>query len=207
MNLMKNFSAVNAATTAAVLVFSFSAFAAQYEVDTKTARTYWKGTKVTGFHEGTFALKSGTLDVEKKELKSGTVLVDMTSIKDTDLKDATDNAKLVGHLKSDDFFGAANFPVAELKITQVELLKDSKDGNTHELKGDLTIKGQTHPISFPAQLKWEGKNLTAKGTMTIDRTQYNVRYGSGKFFQNLGNKVIHDQFNVRVEFTAKPHGA
>jgi polyisoprenoid-binding protein YceI len=105
----------------------------------------------------------------------------------TDLTDPEWNAKLIGHLKSDDFFSVATFPTAELVITKV-------DGNT--FSGKLTIKGITNPVSFMATSQKDGANTVYKGTLTIDRSKYNVRYGSKSFFDNLGDKVIYDEFTL-----------
>lgn len=180
-------------------VKAFTAVPAQSELS-------WKGTKVTGFHVGTLKLKSGKFAVEEGQLKSGEFDIDMTSLANTDIKDEGDKAKLVGHLKSDDFFSVEKFPVATLKVTQAEPLKDG-GANTHTLSGELTIKGATHPISFPAKVEVKTDAVEAKATVTVDRTLYNVRYGSGKFFQNLGNKMIHDTFTVDVKLLAKAEGA
>jgi polyisoprenoid-binding protein YceI len=104
-----------------------------------------------------------------------------------DVKDAGMNGKLVGHLKSDDFFGVATFPTSELVITKVE-------GNN--FTGNMTIKGVTLPNSFTATATKDGKSTVYKGTLTIDRSKYNIKYGSNSFFDNLGDKAIYDEFTL-----------
>ncbi|KAB2864196.1 MAG: STAS domain-containing protein [Exiguobacterium chiriqhucha] len=104
----------------------------------------WLGKKVTGQHNGTIDLKSGTLDVEGNTIHSGKFVIDMTSIKNVDLTDAETNGKLIGHLKSDDFFSVEKYPEATLTITE----KAEFNGNTAHVKGDLTIKGITNPVEF-----------------------------------------------------------
>jgi polyisoprenoid-binding protein YceI len=160
------------------------------------------GKKVTGQHNGTVALKSGKVDLDGKTLKGGKFEIDMNSIVVEDLKDPTYNAKLTGHLKSDDFFGVAKFPTSTFVITSVKPVKNEKDA-THEITGDLTIKGITQPVTFPAKVEFKDGEAHAKGKAMVDRTKYNIRYGSGKFFENLGDKMISDNFEMDLDLAAK----
>ncbi len=148
----------------------------------------WEGKKVTGKHTGLISISEGSLEFKRGKLIGGNIVIDMTSITNTDLPEAQ-GKKLLGHLKSDDFFGVANFPTAELDITEV---KGSKTSYT--VTGNLTIKGITKPVTFDTVMTKDG--ATAK--IVIDRTDYNVRYGSGKFFDNLGDKTIYDDFTLDV---------
>lgn len=173
------------------------------EVDTSASSLKWLGKKVTGQHDGTVALRSGYFEVAGTELKGGTFEIDMQSIANTDLKDKDANSKLVGHLKSDDFFSVEKNPTATLKITNVKPLAKPVDGKTHEITGDLTVKGKTHPVTFPAMVEVKSDHVKAKGTVTVDRTKYDVKYGSGKFFQNLGDKVINDEFTIDLDVVSK----
>jgi len=127
-----------------------------------------------------------------KELRGGEFTMDMTSINVTDLS-GDSKGKLEGHLKSDDFFGIANHPTATLVFTGL-----SGEEGVYNVIADLTIKGQTHPVSF--ELKIDGK--TANTSLKINRTKYGIKYGSGSFFDNLGDKAINDEFelNVSLEF-------
>ena len=112
----------------------------------------------------------------------------MTSITSTDLKGPPAN-KLLGHLKSDDFFGVETFPTAELDITKV-----TKTDTGYNVTANLTIKGTSKPVTFDTVVTKEG----ATAEIVIDRTEYGVKYGSGKFFENLGNKAIYDDFTLNV---------
>ncbi|MFN3269431.1 MAG: YceI family protein, partial [Candidatus Kapaibacteriota bacterium] len=136
------------------------------------------------------------------KITSGEFEVDMTSIRNEDLKDKDLNAKLVGHLKSDDFFSVAKFPTAKFVITHSTPLKASKAGEPNiAITGKMTIKGITQTISFPATIKADGNKITAKATLELDRTKFDVRYGSGSFFDNLGDNVIYDNFTLELNLT------
>lgn len=154
----------------------------------------WKGYKVTGEHSGTVNLKSGDLKFEEGALVGGSFVIDMTSIENTDMEGEW-SQKLVGHLKSDDFFGVENHPTADFEITKV--ISRGTPGD-YKILGNLTIKGITKPIKFFTHLEEEGNKVTATAEMTIDRSEYNVRYGSGSFFDNLGDKTIYDEFDMTV---------
>jgi polyisoprenoid-binding protein YceI len=176
------------------LTLTTTVFAEKQKVDVAKSTVKWLGKKVTGEHSGTISVKEGSLDVENGKVKGGKVVIDMNSIVDTDLADASWNAKLVGHLKSDDFFGVATYPTADLVITKVE-------GNTYS--GNLTIKGVTNPTSFTAIASKDGKSTVYKGTITVDRSKYNIKYGSKSFFDNLGDKVIYDEFTLDFSLVAE----
>jgi len=175
-----------------------SAQAATLKLDTTKTKVTWTGKKVTGEHTGLVVVKSGTMTVEGTKLKSGTVTIDMTKITCTDLADAEWNKKLVDHLNGDDFFSTQKFKEAKLTIKSVEPAK----GGDFTIVGDLTIKGKTLPISFPATITTTEKTLKGNGTLTFDRTAYDIKYNSGKFFQALGDKMINDEVSVKIEFEA-----
>jgi len=160
------------------------------KVDVESSTVEWTGKKVTGQHEGTIAIKSGELEFDSNgNLASGNIVVDMTSITCTDLKGGG-AGKLVGHLSSDDFFGVDKHPEASLTIDSAI---ESGDGN-YDITGELTIKGITKPISFSSKMM----SNTFTSEIVIERTQYGVRYGSGSFFDNLGDKTIDDEFTLNV---------
>jgi polyisoprenoid-binding protein YceI len=173
------------------LTLTTSVFAGSQNVDTAKSSVKWLAKKVTGQHNGTIGIKEGSLNVEKGKITGGKVVIDMNSIVNTDLTDPAWNAKLVGHLKTDDFFGVATFPTAELTITKVE-----NNGNSYTFSGNLTIKGITNPTSFTATSAKDGKNTVYSGTMTVDRSKFNIRYGSKSFFDDLGDKAIYDEFTL-----------
>lgn len=168
------------------------------KVDTKKSTLTWTGKKVTGEHTGHISIKEGTLEVEGSKLIGGIFTIDMNSITCTDLDNKEYNDKLVGHLKSEDFFGVDTHKEAKLLIKSVT----QKDKNQVEIKGDLTIKGKALPITFPATVETDGKTLKAKAKIEVDRTKYDIKYGSGSFFDNLGDKAIDNIFTIEVDLVA-----
>ncbi len=170
---------------------------ATYTVDAEQSTVRWTGKKVTGQHNGMIDLQGGTLEVNGDQLSGGQFVIDMSTLNNEDLE-GEDKAKLEGHLKSDDFFGVENHPTAELVITQVT----PQEGDQYTITGDLTIKGTTHPVAFPATVSLQDGQLTAEATITVDRSKYDVRYGSNSFFDNLGDKVIYDDFDIAVSLVA-----
>ncbi|TWO31915.1 YceI family protein [Seonamhaeicola sediminis] len=157
------------------------------EIKVESSKVIWKGYKVTGSHQGTINLKSGVLNFEDDKLVGGEFVIDMTSINTTDLEGNWKD-KLDGHLKSDDFFGVATYPEATLVFTNVE----ASGKNAYKVVGDLTIKGKTNPVEFTISIY--GSKATAN--LKIDRSKYDVRYGSSSFFDNLQDKVIYDEFDL-----------
>ncbi|WP_343487814.1 YceI family protein [Allomuricauda sp. d1] len=157
------------------------------EVNTEKSTVTWKGYKVTGSHHGTIALKSGALEFDGEKLIGGEFVVDMSTLTNNDLE-GDYKGKLEGHLKSDDFFGVQSHPTSKLVFTDVNA--DGK--NSYKVTGDLTIKGITKPVTFDVSVY--GSKATA--TLTVDRSKYDVRYGSGSFFDNLGDKTIYDDFEL-----------
>jgi polyisoprenoid-binding protein YceI len=175
----------------AILFIAFTSMAQDVSVSSENSELKWSGKKVTGEHWGLINLKDGSLSIEDNKIISGEFNIDMTSITCKDLEDAEWNGKLVGHLKSDDFFSVEKFKLANLKITK----SSAFENGVATVKADLTIKGITKPVSF----KVEKSEKELMATITIDRTSYDVRYGSGKFFDNLGDKMIEDNFVLDVK--------
>lgn len=169
-----------------------------FQVDSKESKLNWTGKKVTGQHQGTINIADGKLDVENNVLKGGSFSLDTRSIAVTDIKDEGSNAKLLGHLKSEDFFSVEKFLSASFTTTSVT----SKGGGTYEVSGKLTIKGITNPITFPATVTVDGSKLTAKAAIKVDRTKYNIKYGSKSFFEGIGDKAIYDDFDLDVVLVA-----
>jgi polyisoprenoid-binding protein YceI len=175
-----------------------------YNVETSKSEVKWNAKKVTGEHYGDITLKSGQLQVDKNKVTGGTFVIDMTSLTVEDIKDAGSNGKLVGHLKSDDFFSVDKHPSATFTITEVSPIAKAAAGQpNHNVKGNLTIKGITNPVSFPATITVKDGIATAKADVTVDRTKYDIRYRSSNFFENLGDKAIYDEFTVSLNVTAK----
>ena len=158
-------------------------------VNTAESNIHWLGKKVTGQHEGNIALKSGVINLIDGAVTGGSFVVDMTSMSCTDLS-GNSAGKLIGHLKSDDFFGVDNHPEASLIFTKVE----AKGNGVYTITGDFTIKGKTNPAQF--DLRLADGSATAK--VIIDRALYDIRYGSNSFFDNLGDKAIYNDFELDV---------
>jgi len=169
-----------------------------YKVDTNESVINWKGYKVTGQHYGTVKLEEGNLEYTDGMLSGGSFAIDMSTIMVGDLEGEY-KGKLENHLKSDDFFGVKNYPTAEFVITEV--ISRGKPGD-YRITGDLTIKETTKPVKFNASITEEGGKHVAMADITIDRAEYNVRYGSGSFFDNLGDKTIYDEFDLQVKLVA-----
>ena len=183
-----------------LLFITFQINAQNYNVDTGNSTIAWKGSKPTGTHNGTILLKDGQFVVENNEIIGGTFKIDMNTIVDLDMPaDSEYNAKLVKHLKSEDFFGVANHPYATFKISRVE-----KDGEKTMIFGDLTIKNITNPVSFVAMININESGLEFKSdTFTIDRSKWKIKYKSKSFFENLADKFIYDDMEILVNVKAK----
>lgn len=168
-----------------------------YNVNNKLTTATWLGKKVTGQHTGSISVATGKVEIAGKEIKGGEFEIDMNSITCTDL-DAENGAKLIGHLKSDDFFGAEKYPTAKFVLKSVK--NNGKDN--FEVSGDLTIKDKTNPITFPAVIKMDDTKFVAVSTIKIDRSKYDVRYGSKSFFEGIGDKAINDDFEIKLNLVA-----
>ena len=172
-----------------------------YTVDTKATTATWVGKKVTGEHTGTINISKGIIVSDGKNITGGNFEFDMNSITNTDLTDKEYNTKLVNHLKADDFFGTEKFPTAKFVLTKATL----KSGNDYDVTGNLTIKGITNEISFPAMIKMDAKTIVSIAKIMVNRTVFGIKYGSASFFESIGDKAINDDFelNVNVVATAK----
>ncbi|TAE51901.1 MAG: YceI family protein [Bacteroidetes bacterium] len=195
------FSFINV-TPASVATTEEVAGKASYKADPATSSIAWKAYKVTGQHNGAVTLKSGQLDFNDNKLTGGTFEIDMTSMTVLDLQGDM-AGKLAGHLKSDDFFSVANHPSAKLVITAVT----SKGNGAYSITGDLTIKGISKPITFDATASSDKTKSHAEATLKINRTNYDIRYRSANFFENLGDKAIYDEFDITVKIEAFKQGA
>jgi polyisoprenoid-binding protein YceI len=162
-------------------------------VDTKSSKIHWLAKKVTGQHEGTINLASGSLVANGMKVTGGEFVIDMKSIVCTDLTDEGYNKKFIGHITQGDFFEVEKYPTSSFKITKV-------DGTN--LTGDLTMHGVTKSITFPAKISMVGGKTTATASIPVDRTDFGVKYGSKKFFDSIGDKAIDDVFNLDITLVA-----
>jgi len=182
------------ATVALASVASY-AKADKVEVDSSSSKITYVGKKVTGQHTGDVKVSNGYLTFEKGALKGGEVVADMTTITNTDIADQEYHKKFIDHMNSADFFDTANAKTATIVIKSAKKVK----GDNYKVSGDLTIKGKTAPIAFDAVANKD----KATANVVFDRTKYDIKYGSGKFFQGLGDKMITDDVQLTVDLTLK----
>ena len=188
---MKTLKTITAIIAIAFMTFSFTTMdSINKEVKTDKSEVTWKGYKVTGSHTGKITIKSGNLIFDNDVLIGGNFVIDMTTIIVTDLEGEY-KGKLEGHLKSDDFFGVTKFPSASLIFTNVE----STGKNSYKVTGDITIKEKTESISFDLSVYGNKANASLK----IDRSKFDIRYGSTSFFDGLKDKAIYDEFDLVVD--------
>jgi polyisoprenoid-binding protein YceI len=183
--------------TLVLMSFTTKPKPATYKLDATKSTFKWTGKKVTGSHWGYIKFTDGQLTTDGNNIVGGAFTVDMNSMDCQDTKGEY-GTKLLGHLKSDDFFGAEKFPTSTLTIKKVTL----KTGNNYDVVADLTIKGTTGEVIFPAVITKDATTLTAQAAFKINRTKYGIKYGSGSFFDNLGDKAISDDFEVDVNIAA-----
>ncbi|WP_431158743.1 YceI family protein [Winogradskyella poriferorum] len=194
-----NDKAKEAETTEATEAAVAEATAVTFNANTESSMIEWKGFKPTGSHNGTISISEGSVSVNNGAIESGNFTIDMSSIVVTDIPaEEEGNAKLRGHLTSADFFDVEKFPTAKFEVTGISTV----EGKTM-LSGNLTMKEKTNNISIPVTTAMEGDimKLTSE-TFTIDRSKWNVQYGSKSFFDNLGDSFINDDIELKVTLVA-----
>lgn len=169
-----------------------------FEVVRAESSINWTGKKVTGAHNGTIEIKEGTLSITDNQLTGGNFAIDIPSISILDVTDPATNRQFAEHLFSEDFFAAEKFPEAFFSVTNSTFI----DETNYQITGDLTIKGITHPVSFPATVQASEGKITASGKIIVDRTKYEMKFRSGNFFTNLGDTLIYNEFELDVKLTA-----
>ena len=174
---------------------TFAIYAQKIDFKPSDAVVKWTGNKIGGSHNGEIKIKSGNLELKAGNIVKGSVVIDMKSITCKDLENETYNKKLVDHLNSDDFFGVEKFPVATFSITKAGIFNNGKAS----VSGKLTIKGKTEPINFEVTKL----NNVFKTQLKVDRSKFDVRYGSNSFFDNLGDKAIDNIFILDILLTTK----
>jgi len=182
-----------------LLGFSVTLSATEYVVDKAASKVKWEAKKVTGQHNGSILFSNGSIVGTGNKISGGTFVIDMKTIADEDITDAGMKAKLMGHLASDDFFSIEKFPESKMVIKKVTLVS----GDEFKFLADLTIKGVTNPVEFNAKVTANGDKLNADGVITVNRTLFGIKYGSGSFFQGLGDKVIYDDFTLAFSVVAQ----
>ena len=173
-------------------------FSSRYFIDTKKSNVIWIGRKVSGEHHGVISIKGGYVDIEKKSIVGGEIVIDMKSIEVVDMSDKY-NRKLEKHLKNSDFFDVDLFQESTFKIKKNhELITDENI----LFEGDLTIKDTTIISSIPSKISLEDNIVKAIGIVDIDRTLYGITYGSGTFFEDLTDRAIDDNFTLKFKIFA-----
>ncbi|QIE60571.1 YceI family protein [Rasiella rasia] len=179
--------------------------AVMYSVDSSKSKISWSGSKPGGTHTGTIAIADGSVSVTDRTMGAGKFTIDMKSITVTDLEAGNGKENLESHLmgtvegKEGDFFNVNEFPTASFVITSIE-----GDQYNPTVKGNLTIKGKTNNIEFPATVSYPGETMFLKSKkFTLDRTLWDVNYGSKSIFDNLGDKFISDDMELQIEVYAE----
>lgn len=189
------------ATEAAVASDSASV----YNVDKVASVIDWSGSKPAGKHTGTIALADGEVTVKNGNVESGKFTIDMNSITVTDLKAEEGKGDLEAHLKGtgdkageDHFFNVAKFPTGTFEITKVS----NVDGK-NTIEGNLTLKGITKNVKFPATVGVDAASVTITSeTFTINRTEWGVNYASKSVFDDLKDKFVNDDIELKVTVKA-----
>jgi len=164
-----------------------------YYIETAQSQITWTGREVsTSSHYGTLDFVSGNFEISNGAIVNGEFIVDMTSINNQDME-GDSKARLEGHLKSDDFFSVESYPTAAISINSSELISDGK----WNVSADLSIKGFTHPVNFEMISSEDGWSAN----LVFDRSKYDVRFRSGSFFENLGDKLIYDDIELSINLT------
>lgn len=185
-----------------LIVVASSAFIApvfkpvSYKVDLEKSSLTWAAKKLTGGHNGTIDLQSGDLLFNGKKLAGGNFSINMTTIKDADK-----SANLEKHLKADDFFGVDKFAASTFVIKKIA----EGSGNIVNVTGDLTIKGITNSITFPAAVVWnaDGSVTATADKVVVDRTKFGIKFRSKGMFPDIGDKMIYDEFELAIKLVAK----
>lgn len=171
----------------------------KYFFSSETSKALWRASKVTGTHEGSIRVKSGFVVIQGDDIEAGELVMDLTSIGVTDLK-GEDRAKLEGHLRSEDFFQVSSYPEAVFTLVRSRAVGK----RSYELTGSLTIRGVDKDQTMAVVLAQASPDeLVISGTLAIDRTQYGIRFRSGKFFGDLGDQAIDDVFYVTLNLRAR----
>lgn len=171
----------------------------KFKIQKENCSVNWTGKKVLGLHTGTINVLEGYFDFYNNEVRNSEVVIDMTSLIITDIKDEKTHKEFKDHLWNDDFFAIDKFKTSKLVISEGKLIGE----NEYRINGILTIKDIAHPISFNTKIEILTDYFYSRGEIIIDRTLYNIRYGSGKFIKNLGNKLIYDDFVLQFKIVGQ----
>ncbi len=195
-------TSASAATTTPAGIVKKAKKATTYTVDVSKSSIGWNAKKVGGEHSGTVNFSKGELILDGNKLTGGSFVADMTSIKDTDITNEGMNGRLVGHLKSDDFFSTEKNPTSAFKITKVAPIAGAAAGApNYTVSGDLTIKGITKPVTFPAVVTVSGNTAEATAKVEINRVDYDIKYRAA-IIGTAADKIIDDKFTLDLKLVA-----
>ena len=172
---------------------------AKFKIQQTSSTVNWTGKKVLGLHTGSINIANGFIEMTDDNMVGGEIEIDMTSIVITDIEDKKTHDDFLAHLLNDDFFSVDKFKTAKLTITGSSKIESNK----FKIDGNLTIKDISHSISFISSIEIFTDTLHSLGEVVIDRTLYNIRYGSGKFIDNLGDKLIYDDFVLQFKLVGQ----
>lgn len=181
----------------------------EFKANLEQSKVEWLGTKPTGTHWGDVKISSGTVHIKDRKIVGGKMVIDLNSIRALDLANTDMEAKLVGHLKSADFFHVDSFPTATFEIAEISELKTTPEAEaeikaTHEVKGNLTMRGTTKGIVFNAKIEVSENEIIVKSNQFfINRTLWKVNYGSKSIFAELKDNFIHDEMGINIDFRAE----
>jgi len=198
---MKNTLTLAVAALLAGTAWATNETTTRYRVNAEASNVTWHATKVTGEHSGTVGIQNGYLSVTEGELVAANIVVDMQTIACADLEGEW-GTKLVGHLNSEDFFHVSEHKASSFTLRDIAPLAQAEGDATHSVTGDFTIRGITKSVTFYANIIENGSQLTISGSAVLDRSQFDVKYGSGSFFDDLGDNLIHDNFTVGFNLVA-----
>ena len=198
-----SFSLVTPLAAFVLMAFSASKHEDTFKLNPKLSTLEWQAEKLTGKHNGDIMFSAGEIKNNHGAF-TGYVEVDMNTIRDKDIESPEYRTKLENHLKSPDFFDVAKFPKARFVITSCTPITEQKEGGyTHNIKGNLTIKDKTNEIAFDAIINTIGNRASCVGTAVVDRSKFDVKYGSKTFFADIGDKVIYDDFKLQFNVVAE----
>lgn len=178
-----------------------------YIVNPQESKLGWVAKKIVGGHEGFVNISGGSLNYKDGNILSGNFSIDMASIVNTDITDAEMNGKLVGHLSSPDFFNVSAFPTGKFEITASGPIQNDPNGFTHNISGNLTIKDSVKNISFPVKVIADENNISAEGSVIINRLDFGIVYNSvsvspAALLSKLGDNAIKDEVEIKISLKA-----
>lgn len=173
-----------------------------YKVDLKNSYFEWEGSNIGNKHHGKIAIKTGNINTTKNKIIGGEIVLDMNKITCDDLLDKVTNGYLIAHLKSSDFFEVNKYKTAKIKIKKVTKISDIDSSLNYSIDSLITIKDITHPVKFDIHGHVDNGKLIAQGNLVLDRSKWNVKYGSSRFFEWLGMHLVNDQIRLRFKIVA-----